>query len=186
MTEVKVPLALAAQNLATLMEAIDEGKLDEAIVQLFNDQRLDVASAVDRRICFFDMCERYIESLKDIARKYQTTAKSLEGALESVKKNTLETMKALPDVPYKGDLGRLQSQKNGTSSCNVLLNTKDVRFNNAVNFEDVERLKINPGLYEERTYYVLVIEKIKAAIEAGLDIPWAELKRGEHLRVYRK
>lgn len=183
----KVPLALAAQNLATLMEVIDNnGDLEAAIIRLFSDARLDVASAVDRRICFFDIGERNAEALRDISRKYAQAAKQLEDALEAVKRKTLEIMKGLPEMPYKGDLGRLSVQKNSSASCNILIETKKVSFANALDLDDIEDLKINPGYYEERTYYVLILEKIKAALEAGHDIPWAELKRGEHLRVYRK
>ncbi len=184
-SDVKVPLALAVQNLATLMEAIDNGKLDEAVVKLFNDQRLDLSSAVDRRICFFDICEKHIESLKDIARKYQTTASGLENVLETVKKNTQEIITKNTDLPYKGDLGRLSVQKNA-ASCQIHLEMKKVSLVNALDIDDIEKYEIPEEFYDERTYYVLVIDRIKKALESGEEIKWAELKRGEHLRVYRK
>lgn len=184
--DTKVPLALAVQNLATLMEAIDDGNLDEAVIRLFTDQRLDLSSAVDRRICFFDICEKHVESLKDIARQYQKTAKALENALESVQKQTTEIMKGNPDVPYKGDLGRLQVQKNASPSCTILFETTKESSSNVVDAADINKYGIDEKFYEARTHYVLVLDKIKKALEAGENIPWAELKRGEHLRVYRK
>lgn len=186
MEEVKVPLALAAQNLATLMEAIDNGNLEEAVLKLFDDQRLALSASVDRRICFFDICEKHIESLNDIANKYKVTAKQLETVLETVKKRTVEIMNSIPDTPYKGDLGRLTIQKNASPSCMILLNTQKKSINHAVDAQDIEKHKIRDEFYDVHTYYSLVIDKIRKAIEAGEDIPWAVLQKGEHLRISRK
>lgn len=186
MNDVKVPLALAAQNLATLMEAIDEGRLDEAVIRLFNDQRLDLASAVDRRLCFFDICEKHIESLKDIARKYQTAAKQLENVMETLEKNTLDTMRLAPDVPYRGDLGSFRIQKNGAATVNVLFETDRKTISNAVDAQDIEKYAIDEKFYDVHTYYSLVMDRIRRAIEAGEDIRWAAINKGEHLRRTRK
>lgn len=179
-------MALAAQNLATLMEAIDEGRLDEAIVNVFNDTRLDVAAAVDRRICFFDFGEKNAETMRDIARKYQTAAKQLENALETLRQKTIEIMKQAQDVPYKGDLGRLQIQKNTSPSVKVLFEMEKKSIANAVDAQDIEQYGIDEKFYDVHTYYSLVLDRIKRSIEAGEDIKWATLTRGEHLRIYRK
>ena len=186
MSETKVPLALAVQNLATLMLAIDEGNLDEAMVKLFTDQRLDLASAVDRRICFFDLCQKHIDSLKEIAKQYELTAKRLELGLEKIKDDTLEIMKTNPDVPYKGELGRLQVQDNASAAVEVFLDTTKKSFINIVDPADIEKAQIPDKFLATHKYYTLVIAEVKKALESGEEIPWAKLRKGQHLRIYRK
>jgi len=178
----KVPLALAAQNLSQLMEAIDDGTLNETITRLFSSDRLAVADAVDRRIFCLRHFEDTIKNLKAIADEYRLKAKQLEHALETIKEKTVQIMEQVPDVPYVGELGRLRIQNNSQSALELKFELGKKSVSNILSESDIEKYQIPQELMETVTYTALKSDTVKKLVEAGEKLEWASVQRGRHLR----
>lgn len=182
----KLPMAIAAQNLERICEAIDEGELNEALQSLFTDTRLDLVDAIDRRIYFLELAKDRVKTLKRLRDEFSEAAKRVEYAVERVKEGTKQIMETYPDLPYKGDLGRLRIQKNSAAKISLPeIKTTEASVRNVIDVYDIRKHEIGEEYYEVHSYYTLLIDEIKKAIEAGEEIPWAKLDRGSHLRISR-
>ncbi len=179
---VKVPMALATANLAQIMEAIDEGELNDTITKMFDETRLDLASAIDRRICFFDFAAGQLETLKKLSTEYAAAAKRIEYVVKKVSQGSIDIMDSGPEgYTYQGNLGRIQAQDNAFA-LKILVETKSKSFSNLVS--DYANVP------EEFVRYIAVrqidTEKVKEHLKKGELLSWATLEKGRHLRIYRK
>jgi hypothetical protein len=172
----KTPLAEAASLLTELCERIDNGEnLDHALMAAFNETKLDLAEAVDRRIAFDHWCKGAIEAARQARNDWDERKKLLEALLERFKENTKAIIEANPDLPYAGKLGRLALQKN-PPSVQYAFGTKDVTPD-LIDYLGIPREYV-------RVTYEIDTAKVKADLLAGKEITWAALKTdGCHLRV---
>lgn len=179
-------MAVAASNLEQICNAIDNGEIDNALSTIFNEARLDLSASVARRICFIDLAEERISTLKRLKKEFGAAQTRLEYALERVEKGTIDIMESHKELPYKSELGRLSVRKNSSSSTSITeIEIKKVSIENVVDAGDIHKHAIDERFYEVRSYYSLLIHEIKKAIENGESIPWATLERGSHLRISR-
>ncbi len=179
----KVPLDEAALILAQLCDAIDNGaEIDALLAAQFADAKLDVANAVDRRIFFFQKIEEELEAARARRASYQKVVAMWDAKVQQLKaledrvwRATKEIVEASPDLPYQGQYGKLAIQKNG----GVLPLTTDFE---ALDADTISLFGIEPRFY--RTTYSLDNPAIRAALEAGEDLPWARLgARGTQLKI---
>lgn len=181
----RLPMQLAAANLERIANALTDAELNDALAETFAESRLDLAASIDRRIMFMDLAQDRIQTLKRLKMEFSEAAKRMETALERVKDNTLATMEMYPDLPYRGELGKLKAQNNSSPRTVVELFTQNYQVSNVVDANDIHKHKIDERFFETKSYYCLVIDEIKKALESGEKIEWARLERGKHVRVYR-
>lgn len=182
----KLPMAIAAQNLETICNAIDNEEINDALSKMFAESRLDLADACDRRIYFLELAEDRVKTLKRMRDEFSVAAKRMEYAVARVKEGTLNIMESYKDLPYKGELGRLKAQNNPVAKVSLPeIKTTEVSVRNIVDAADIAKHRIDEAYYEARTYYTLLLDKIREAIEGGAEIPWATIEKGKHLRIYR-
>lgn len=181
---VKVPMSLAVANLAQIMEAIDEGQLNDTITKMFNETRLDLASAIDRRICFFDFAAGQLETLKKLSTEYAAAAKRIEYVIKKVSEGTIQIMDAGPEeFSYQGNLGRVQAQNNAFA-LKLLIETKSKSFSHLI--RDDEATDIPMKYVKDITFRQIDTKAVKEDLEKGELLSWATLEKGRHLRIYRK
>lgn len=175
----KTPLALAAALLSELCERIDAGESPEgALLESFNDSRLALADAVDRRIAFDTWVKGAIDAAKEARDDWAAQAKRLEGLHDAFKKNTLQVVEGTPDVPYQGRLGKIAVQNNPPALETVFQEKQ-------LSGDMIDMFGIDPEFYTVETVYKLNTKAVKAALAEGKSIPWALLTQGRSVR-FRK
>ena len=179
----KIPLDEAALILRELCEAIDNGlDLDAALLERFADAKLDVSNAVDRRIFFFAKIDEELAAARAVREAWKAKMQEWDAKVQQLK--TLEdriwaatkaVVEGNPELPYQGQYGKLAVQKNGGV---VPLTTE---------FDTLDADTIATFGIEARFYkvgYSMDNAAIRAALEAGEDLPWARLGvRGTSLRI---
>lgn len=177
---VRVPMARAAADLATLCDLIDDGaEPTAALKQVFDETKLDLADAVDRRIMFFSTVEAAIEQARGARAAWDAQVQQLKGLLASMQATTKATIEAFPDLPYQGQLGKLAVQKNGgRASLSLTFGDKDLTP------DLIEMFGIDERYYTVRTTYTLLTDAVRKDLDAGRPVPWAQFgERGTHLKV---
>lgn len=107
----KKPLDLAAILLNELCERVDNGEeMSDALFSSFNDARLTLADAVDRRIAFKNWIEGAIKGTKATRDLYVAHIRKLEAMYDRFREHTLSTVLANPDIPFHGRLGKISAQ----------------------------------------------------------------------------
>jgi hypothetical protein len=176
MEKVRVPLAVAASDLARICDELDAGvTLDQALVAAFDDTKLALADAVDRRIAFHEFASSALEAARAARAGWDERVQQLKGLIDRFKANTQAVVEAHPDLPYRGTLGRITVQKSPAS----LQTTFGFR---ELTPELIEMMGIEPEYYTVKTTYTLDTKKAKEALAAGKSLPWAELTQSNHVR----
>lgn len=176
----KIPMAVAATDLAMLCDAIDDGaEPSVALVAMFNEKRLDLAASVDRRIMFITLIEAQIEAARQMRSSWDDQVQRLKALHETMRAKTKEIIEAAPDLPYQGTLGKLSMQKNGgVAPLATTWGDKELSQ------ELVEMFGVDERYYYVQTTYKLRPEVIVKDLENGVPIEWAQLSpRGCHLRI---
>lgn len=192
----KTPFHFAASELDALMDRIDQelehapasllggpNPIDTALVPFLESKRLELAEAVDRRIYFFQYLEDQIERGTKNREQWASYVKRLKDLYDRIEAKTIETMQLHPDLNYKGEAGQLKVQLNGAAKLvtSLLLTNKSV--SNIVDLEQIREAGVPDGYLESITYLVLNKEKVIADLKNGLQLPWARLEKGNHLKV---
>lgn len=171
-------MAWAASALAELCDRLDNGEEPTAaLVSLFSETRLELAEAVDRRIAFIKYVEGAIEGARAARNEWDRQKTLLETMLAAMKARTKEIVETYPDLPYAGSLGKLAVQKNGGKA------PVELAFGEReLSREIIEMFGVPEHLI--KITYTLDTDKLRRALEAGEDFPWATLQdRGSHLRI---
>ncbi len=175
----KTPLAEAALILAELCDRIDGGaEMVPALLEAFNDTRLALADAVDRRICFDTWVKGAIEAAKSARDEWISRSKQLEALHEAFKANTKAVLLQAPDIPYQGKLGKIALQKN-PPALRLAFGDKYVTP------ETIEMFGIPDRFLRVEVIRSVDIGAVKEAIQAGDQVPWADIEQGQHVR-FRK
>lgn len=178
----KVPLAEAAETFAIVCNAIDEGNLDETIVAIFNQTRLDLATAVDRRVCFLNFCTSSMQAAKETRNAWAERARQLEALEERIKVLTIDQIKSSGLEQAKGDLGRLCIQNN-PEALSLDFDLHDMMVNRVIDPIFIEVNAVPDKYLKKIAAYQLDTKQIKEDLQAGETLPWAKLTRGQHLRI---
>ncbi len=176
---VKVPLYEASRILAELCTRLDNGD-DEllSVIEIFNDAKLSVAEAIDRRKAVAVALKSYIaagvQAKQDLTRQIDKLAR----ALQALKDSTKVIIEMRPDIPYRDSFGsKLSVAKNGTAA---LITTVDPRTKSISNVVDADKVPVE--YLNVVSYFQLNTEKVRADLEAGVELTWARLEQGTQLR----
>jgi hypothetical protein len=165
-----VPMAWAAGMFAALCERIDAAQdITPALIEAFEDQRLTLAEAVDRRIVVDKLFKGAVAQAKATRDEWTKRYGELEAAHERFKERTKEVVASRPDIPFEGTIGRIAIQRN--SSAKLVFTDPNTRP------QDV------PGRFTRVTVTEEIDEAaIRAALEAGEELTFARLETGTHVR----
>ncbi len=163
----KISFAEAATTLEHLCDQIDNADvIADNIQTIFKQSTDDLSAAVNRRISYLKYAESQLEGAKKMRDTWNARATKFVKVIERIKADTMATMKANPNLPYKGTLGVFSIRKNSQPSL-IIDNETFVRC--CADFIQVK---------EE-------IDKVslKVALLNGQEITGVRLEYGEHLRI---
>lgn len=172
----KVPMAFAMSTLAAMCDAIDNGaELDDALVAQFQEAKLDLVEAIDRRVAFFRYLQGQIAAAKAARDAWQDDYKRLQAIEEKFKEKTKELVEAHPDLPKEGTIGKLAVQANPPS---VKLTFEDRKLTRHV----IDFFGVDEKYIKTETTYTLNAKLVADDLKAGVELPWARLEQGTHIR----
>jgi hypothetical protein len=184
-TQPKVHFGLAASQLAELCRVIDNGEdVDEVMLAMFEETGKALSDSVDRRQAFAEALKAAIATAKEHKKSVDSYQKQLERAQTRLKEITKEIMELHPDLPYKNSLGKKLA---------IVRNSKpSVKYDFELTYKSVRNIMpdgCGPFNEAEIVEYVKTVEvltldtgKVLADLEAGVELPWASLIQGTHLR----
>ena len=181
----KLYMGEAAATLTSLCNAIDNGAdLDETMAELFATTTRQLSDGVGRRKAAARAISGAIEQTKLYEKQVTSHRRKLEAALVKLKELTREIVEANPDIPFKDELGKkltiVKNSKPGVKY-DFELSAKPTR--NILEGEALDMVLGDTPTYVERVqYYVLDTGKVLADLQAGVDIPWATMSQGYHIR----
>lgn len=191
----KLSLDTALERVATILRIAEEGgNLDEAIDSSLDIARDLVADSVDRHIGLFNVLtgggttvrnhEGLIGMAKLNAKAWAEKANELENILERVKEKTKETMTAMDLKSIAGALGELRlSDSNPSIDYTISLRSKSVA--NVIDLQTFSHSDISTRFLKRVEFYAVDTEAVKKALSEGEEIPWAKLKQGKSLGVFK-
>lgn len=184
-------LADASRDFAVLCDRLDATEDDaqfKALMSEFASVQDVVENRIDRFAAMREIVLGQVERDKKRAAQIRERAKRLESMMDRADAAVLERIAADPDKPWSGGERKLCRQANGQAALVVALATdngesavKDVNVADVVDSDT--SLAIDDRFIEVRSYAVLNRKAVRAALEAGEELPWAKLARGHHLRV---
>lgn len=181
----KVPMALASANLTRILEVSDEAELTTAMVEMFNETRLDLKDAIDRRICFFDIAKGKIETMDRIAEDYKRASKIIANAVDRLKANTQQIMESNPELPYEGNLGRFSLQAS-KDSVEYMIPVRRLSANNVITEKEITEHNIDQKFITMTQFYQINSEAVREHLTAGGELTWSRLEKNKHLRTWKQ
>lgn len=178
----RVPLAEAAESFAAICNAIDDGDLNETLVALFNETRLTLGAAVDRRICCLQLCSASLSAAKEARDSWRERVKQLEFVEERIKAMTLEAIQLTGMKEIKGDVGRLCMQQN-PEALKLDFELFEMPVRNVIEPDMADRLGIPDKYLKKFAALTLDTKALKEDIQNGVEFGWATLSRGAHVRI---
>ena len=177
-------LAEIQQNLDYMMLIIEESeKLTTEQIDQFMALRKKREEKIDGWIGYRDRAKHYIAELKERRDRFQKAYK----AAQSVAKQIDERIRYYLEndntgLAFKGqEMGTLYLQKNSQKSLAHLVPVENVNVYNVV--KDDHFKSICKNYLKDITLRVLDSSKVKADIERGVELPWATVEQGQHVRV---
>lgn len=175
------PMGFAAQAFDQVCGDVENAiTIDDRLKQLFADSQEELQYRVDKRIAF----DRWIKIQKAAAEEgiayYQDLLARLESVHEKFKAQTKADVEAVPNVEFRGKLGKIWVQKNNPRieySFGDKRVSKEVIEMFGVPDEYVIAREI-PATVE----YSIDSARLMADLKAGKEFPWATLKQGSHVR----
>lgn|SRR3990167_524060 len=182
MTELKNPqywLTKAATQLNQLAEQLDEGAdPTEAFIQSFHDTKLVLSEQVSRSLAFEHTLSAMIAAAEEKKKMWRETEARLLKIRETFHSAVKATMVDNHDLPYKSQLGEIRLQRNSAARLEIGLDHRDVSVRHVV-AHDLEHMQ---EYLKTVSYVCLDVEKIKADLTLGIEVPHCELIRDSHLR----
>jgi hypothetical protein len=181
----KVPLQWAAEAFSQISNRIEESDdIDTALVSAFDESRIDIAEALDRRRAFKNYCEMMIARCKDEKKRIQEVQSRIEDVLERFKEKTKAIIEANPSIPFVDTLGKkISVVKNGAPRLSLKLPlTASKSVANIIDAEQAEFFGVDKKYLKQVSFLVLDTEVLKADLKAGQSCDWAELEYNTQLR----
>jgi hypothetical protein len=191
----KVSLAVAASAVTRTLELIEDGgDPDGSLMEAVGDVLGDVRNGVDRRIHFLDILGAprsgdkpstgLIGKYEELAKEYKAKADSLKNLRENLHLKTMAIMDENPDLEFRGHYGKFRQQKNSQAELTTEFLRMSFNYSNIITAETMEMY----GLHKYITYselFQLNTEAVREALKSGVELPWAKLNQGKHLRISR-
>ena len=181
----KVPLQWVASALTSICEQIENGdNIDDALLAQFNETKLDIAEAIDRRKSFKRYLEMMIDHCKAGKNEIHEQQKRFETVLERLKEKTKEIIEQNPDVPYVDSFGKkLTVVNNGTPKLELKLPlTASKTVSHIIDKEQCDFFGVDSKYIKQVSYLTLDTELLKSDLKAGEKLEWAELAWNKQLR----
>lgn len=168
------PLALAAQTLSAICDAVDESpNIDEVLTRTFNDAQLQLEAEVDKRIAFDMWSKNQLDAAKEGYRYFRERAASLEEVRTRFKERMTQAMLANPNLPFRGRLGKVSCVENPKGV--------DYTFGDRTLDESVIDFFAIPAEYvKTKISYEIDHQKVKADLAAGKELGWAKPAAPKH------
>lgn len=175
----------AAKTLNELAERVDEGEnLNEVFLSLFAETKGDLAHNTDRAVAFREIVTGMIAHAKEAKKAWDARRKLLENTLATFDGEIKATISEAPSLPFQGALGSIKLAKNPPKvSYNCLLESKSV--SNVLTDDVIKMFEINPEYVIEKIYKCLDTTNVKAALQSGETLAFAELIQEQRLAVKR-
>jgi hypothetical protein len=180
LTETRIPLAVAAENLAKILHAIDEGDVGETIAAVLDSERLNLSAAVSRRVVFFELLSSTLQMAEEKRDAWKRKVEQLKHVEKRIKDATIQAMQIDNTVKKIGEDGNLCLQDSPPA---LVLNveTSSRSFGNIISDDAAKTI---PQKYLVQTNFLqLNTAELKKDLDAGIELPFASLKRGVHLRI---
>lgn len=176
-------LALIQENLDKLMRAIDEAtEITNEQIDEFMLLREEREKKIDGWIGYRDRAKHFVAELKERRDRFQTaykTGQSLQKYLDQRIKYHMENDKT--GLVFKGkELGTLSLVNNQKAVAHIVP-LESVRFDNVV--KDDFYKQVCADYLKEVTFRVLDKAKVKVDLLSGIELSWAKLEQGKHIRV---
>lgn len=176
-------LAEVQINLETLMRVIDdEEQLSDETIDEFLALKKEREEKIDGWIGYRDHAKHFVAELKERRDRFQKAyraAKNVEKRLNERIKYHLENDQT--GVPFKGaDLGTLYLAKSPKSVAH-LAPCEDKQVYGVIT--DPFYLNVCEPYLKEVTFKVLDKKKVREDLEAGVELSWATIEQGKHVRV---
>lgn len=168
----RISFSDAAANLAMLVASLeDDDEIDGLIEQQFQDALTDISASIDRRKAFY----RELDSKIELAKRYRDEVTKHIKKYELIQDRLVNMTKRVilqhPDITFKDSFG---------ASLKVLPNpVPKVVIDGPNSHEDHLHMS---SYYEVVPKMELNMKKVKADLEAGIELPWAHLEHGTQLR----
>ena len=180
----RTPLELAALDFAAVLNQIEQldGNLDQAIMSTFGELKLELAEAVDRRIYFLQFLESQIEHVEKMEKAWRERRRVLDNLNERIKESTKATIIAQEgNMKLKGTTGELAVQKSPPAvqySFESFKKSYDVITDDMVSKYEIPAKYLQP-------VELLQLNKVavREDLQAGVELSFAKLVRGNHIRI---
>ncbi len=176
-----LPLVQTSALLADLCRRVEEGEaLSPMFVQMFKATKLQHRDALTEVTTFADLLLYMVNGAKGARDRWAEKARKFEEAQEAFKEAAKQAIKDNPDLPWIDSYGtKVYVSRNSSASLQMNLSLDDKTVRNVVDYGDVTRL----GPYVKTvTYLVIDTDKVREDLAAGVEISWAKLERGDHVR----
>lgn len=180
----KKSLAAYVFELEQICSEIDEetGVISDDLVLRFNGASLALADKVDGWIGFLDALKVSLAEAKERKERADNARRAFEAMNKRLRDYLKFVMETHPNTPFKGSEGSLALQRN-PESVEIDFTTVDKTIYKAI---DSSLLTLEPSLnnyVKAITAYVIDTERLKADLKAGVELSWARLTRGHHVRI---
>lgn len=179
-------LTESAARLEQLAERLDAGEpLTPLFQAIFAQAKLEHVQGVADAINFCASLEALLLGAKRGRDAWAERARQLKSALEAFKAEAVKARAAYPNLPWTDTYGaRLSLCNNSSASLVHDLPLSDMTARGVLEQEDVDRL---PAKYVKIvSYLTLNAAAVKEDLKAGVQLPWARLERGQHVRGWTK
>lgn len=155
----------ASQRLEYMCDAVDSTEITDELIKDFAECKEDFSSAVDQRISYIKYCESQIDLATKMQNEWHDRASKFKNIIARIKQNTIDTINANPNLPYKGKLGSVRIQKNSVPA---------LRYDEDDFLHNERYRKIS---------YSVDTQMLTRDLKQGIPVPGASLEWGEHLRI---
>lgn len=183
----KVPFFKAAHELAKLADKIEEmgenEDIDAALIELFGEGEQALADSIDRRKGLADELRIRMDMAENRISEIRVFVKKMDKILDGLKRRTLETIEACPEIPFRDGLGRKIYSQRARPSLELSFKPQRKSFE-VLDLEEIGKL----GIEIEKKYMTLVsflvldTDKVRADLTANEVLPWANLKTTTFLK----
>lgn len=170
--------AIFLENVTDAIEHAEE--LTPLLIKHFDEVSLSLSNKVDNWISYLEFVDSQHARIKQKVDKLRQTLASIDNHRTSLKSYLLHTVKSHPNLPFKGEEGKLVARRNSTKGVDYKIHFHPRLFERIIQAETED---IPDSYVTTHTIRVVNHEAVKDALEKGVELSWATLVQGEHLRI---
>ncbi len=178
-------LAKYATEVEVVCQEIDnaEGTIPTDLINRFAFAQGELATKVDNFIGFLDAVKARVTTLKEHRDRVVKAIRTAESFERGLKDYVKFVMLANPGMQFKGEEGSFRLQRN-PPSLKIDFAREDKTIHAVV---DPALIHLEPSLakyVKAVSCFVIDTERLKEALEAGEEIPWARIEKdNKHVRI---